>query len=146
MLILTLGQSEGWFDRRTGLAWARRPLRDHEHFESRLFTLEENVAWLEESLTRLRELNPQLDVLLTVSPVPRFKTFAGAEVITTSFAAKCTLRLVAERMTQALPRVWYFPSLEMTLAYPYTLQADNRHVQNATVNRIMRVFDAAVVR
>jgi len=147
VLILTLGQSEGWIDRRTGLAWARRPLRDHEHFEARLFTFEENVAWLEESLTRLRALNPQLDVLLTVSPVPRFKTFAGAEVITASFAAKCTLRLVAERMTQALPRVWYFPSLEMTLAYnPHTLQSDNRHVQNATVDRIFALFDATVVR
>jgi len=68
-------------------------------------------------------------------------------VITTSFAAKCTLRLVAERMTQALPRVWYFPSLEMTLAYnPHALQSDNRHVQNATVDRIFALFDATVVR
>src|ERR1051326_9105812 len=78
VLILTLGQSEGWIDRRTGLAWGRRPLQDSDQFDARIFTLEENVAWLEESLTRLRALNPELDVLLTVSPVPRFATFAGA--------------------------------------------------------------------
>jgi len=147
VLILTLGQSEGWIDRHTGLAWGRRPLRDHDQFDARTFTLEENLAWLEESLTRLRALNPQIDVLLTVSPVPRFATFAGAEVITTSFAAKCTLRLVAERMTRALPRVWYFPALEMTLAYnPHTLKADNRHVKYATVDRVLALFDATVVR
>jgi len=147
VLIFTLGQSEGWIDRRTGLAWGRRPLRDHDQFDARTFTLEENVAWLEESLTRLRALNPQLDVLLTVSPVPRFATFAGAEVITESFLAKCTLRLVAERMTQALPRVWYFPALEMTLAYnPHAMMADNRHVKYGTVDRILALFDATVAR
>ncbi len=147
VLILTLGQSEGWVERRTGLVWGRRPLRDHDQFEARIFSLEENVAWLEESLTRLRALNPQLDVLLTVSPVPRFATFAGAEVITTSFLAKCTLRLVAERMTRALPRVWYFPSLEVVLAYnPHTLKSDNRHAQFASVDRVLALFDATVVR
>ena len=147
VLILTLGQSEGWIDRRTGLAWGRRPLRDDDRFDARLFSLEENTAWLDESLTRLRALNPQLDVLLTVSPVPRFATFAGAEVITESFLAKCTLRLVAERMTRALPRVWYFPALELTLGYnPHAMKADNRHVKYATVDRVLALFDATVVR
>lgn len=147
VLILTLGQSEGWIDRRTGLAWGRRPHRDRDQFDARTFSLEENAAWLEESLTRLRALNPELDLLLTVSPVPRFATFAEAEVITASFAAKCTLRLAAERMTRALPRVWYFPALEMTLAYnPYALRSDNRHVKYATVDRILALFDATVVR
>lgn len=147
VLIFTLGQSEGWVERRTGLVWGRRPLHDHDQFEPRIFSLEENLAWLEESLTRLRAFNPQLDVLLTVSPVPRYATFAGDEVITTSFLAKCTLRVVAERMRHMLPRVWYFPSLEMVLAYnPHTLRADNRHAHFATVDRILRLFNATVVR
>src|SRR5438445_402326 len=47
VLIITLGQNEAWIDRRSGLAWARRPPqeildRDLERFEVRAFSFEED--------------------------------------------------------------------------------------------------------
>ncbi|PYS47904.1 MAG: hypothetical protein DMF68_14790 [Acidobacteria bacterium] len=152
VLIITLGQNEGWIDRRYGFAWARCPPMailgaDRERFEARALSFEEDIIWLEDLLTRLRELNKDLDILLTVSPVGSYVTFCGSEVITRSFAGKCVLRAVAERITQVVPRVWYFPSFEMALGYnPHTLRADNRHVKNSTVDRIFKLLHETVVR
>jgi hypothetical protein len=152
VLILTLGQNEAWVDRRSGLVWARRPPQaildeEKERFEVKAFSFEENASCLEDALMRLHRLNEQLDILLTVSPVPSGATFFGSEVVTQSFAGKCTLRAVAERICRVMPRVWYFPSFEMTLAYnPHTLNADNRHVKNATIDRIFKLLHDSVVR
>jgi GSCFA family len=83
----------------------------------------------------------------TVSPVASMATFSDDEIITHSFAAKCLLRTVAERITRTVPRVWYFPSFEMTLAYnPATQMADNRHVKNWRIDRIFRMLNDTLVR
>jgi hypothetical protein len=152
ILIITLGQNEAWIDRETGLAWAHRPPTalleaERDRFEPRTFSFEEETVWLEDALKRLRELNKDLDVLLTVSPVASYATFCGTEAVTQSFAGKCLLRSVADRIVKVLPRVWYFPSFEMTLAYnPHTLQADNRHVKNSTVDRIFKLLHQTIVK
>lgn len=151
VLFLTLGQNEAWIDHESGLVWAQRPpeallARANRRFAPTTFTFEEDVTWLEEALTTLRELSPNLDIVLTVSPVASHATFCGREVVTQSFAAKAVLRAVVDRVTSRLPRVWYFPALEMALAYnPHSLAADNRHVTRATVDRIFALFDATVV-
>lgn len=152
VLIITLGQNEAWIDRQSGLAWAHRPPHaileaNVGRFEARTFSFEDDVSWLHDSLMRLRELNNDLDVLLTVSPVASAATFCGNDAVTTSFAGKCVLRAVAERITREVPRVWYFPAFEMALAYnPHTLNADNRHVKNSTVDRIFKLLHQTVVR
>ena len=146
VLILTLGQNEAWSDPRSGLLWARPP-HNREGFEVRTFSFEENVAWLQESLETLRRLNPRLDVLLTVSPVGSVATFSDNEIITHSFAGKCLLRTVEERITRTVPRVWYFPSFEMALAWnPATQMSNNRHVKNARIDQIFRMLHDTVVR
>jgi hypothetical protein len=152
VLIINLGQNEAWIDRASGLAWAHRPLRvildsAGGRFETRTFSFEENAGWLMDSIERLRGLNHGLDILLTVSPVASYATFSGAEAVTQSFAGKCILRAVVDRMTGLVPRVWYFPSFEMTLAWnPETLAADNRHVKRSTIDRIFELFHRTLVR
>src|SRR5436305_4998243 len=152
VLIITLGQNEAWIDRRSGLAWAHRPPRASleaapDRFEAKTFSFEDDASWLQDSLMRLRGLNGDLDVLLTVSPVASYATFCGADAVTHSFAGKCVLRAVAERMIGVVPRVWYFPAFEMALAYnPHTLNADNRHVKNSTIDRIFDLLHRTVIR
>jgi len=146
VLIFTMGQNEAWVEPRSGLLWARRPVNP-EGFEVRTFSFEENVALLKDALARLRELNPRLDVLLTVSPVASMATFTDNEIITHSFAAKCLLRTVAEEITRTVPRVWYFPSFEMALAYNTATQmSDNRHVKNQRIDQIFEMLDDTLVR
>ena len=148
VLIITLGQNEAWVDRQSDLVWARRPpAAVLDRFEARTFTFEDDVVWLEDAIERLRRMNPALDILLTVSPVASYATFCGTDAVTQSFAGKCVLRAVAERVTGTVPRVWYFPAFEMTLAYnPHTLNADNRHVKNATIDRIFTLLRETVAR
>lgn len=152
VLILTLGQNEAWIDRHSDLVWAHRPPEplietEGERFEARSFSFEENVNWLEDALRRLRERNAELDILLTVSPVGSYATFCGGNVVTQSFAGKCLLRTVAERITRVVPRVWYFPSFEMALAYnPHTLMSDNRHAKHATVDRVLRLLRQTAIK
>ncbi len=146
VLFITLGQNEAWVERQSDLVWARRPEADLERFEPRVFSFEDNVSWMEESLRRLRDLNPDLDIVLTVSPVASYATFCGDNAITQSFAAKSVLRAVADRITHTVPRVWYFPSFEMALAYnPHTLRSDGRHVRRPTVDRIFDLLRSTVV-
>jgi hypothetical protein len=146
VLIFTMGQNEAWLEPRSSLLWARRP-HDAEGFEVRTFSFEENVAMLQDAIDKLRERNPHLDVLLTVSPVASMATFSDEEIITHSFAAKCLLRTVAERITRTIPRVWYFPSFEMALAYnPATLMSNNRHVKLGRIDQIFRMLQDTVVR
>ena len=152
LLIITLGQNEAWVDRESRLVWAHRPPTalletQRNRFAPRTFSFEEDVESLEDSVRRLRDLNKDLDVLLTVSPVASYATFCGAEAVTQSFAGKCVLRSVAERVVYSVPRVWYFPSFEMTLAYnPHTLRADNRHVKKSTIDRIFKLLHQTIVR
>jgi hypothetical protein len=152
VLIITLGQNEAWTDRRSGLVWARRPPKtifeaDRERFDVKTFSFEEDALWLEDSLRRLRTLNRDLDVVLTVSPVASYATFSGTDAVTQSFAGKCVLRAVADRVIRLVPRTWYFPAFEMALAYnPHTFRADNRHVKNSTVDRIFTLFHQTMTR
>src|SRR2546421_1419455 len=74
VLIITLGQNEAWIDRKSGFVWACRPPTaileaTPGRFAARVFSFEEGTNWLEDALMRLRELNKDIDVLLTVSPV-----------------------------------------------------------------------------
>jgi hypothetical protein len=152
VLILTLGQNEAWVDPQSNLVWASRPpqaILDEaaRPLAPRTFSFEDDVDGLEDALDRLTMLNPDLKVLVTVSPVASYATFCGVEAITQSFAAKAILRAVADRITHRRPRVWYFPAFEMALAYnPHTLRADNRHVTPATVNRIFALLIRTLVR
>lgn len=74
-------------------------------------------------------------------------TFSDDEIITHSFAGKCLLRTVAERVTHTIPRVWYFPSFEMALAYnPSNQMSDNRHIKHRRVDRIFRMLHDTIVR
>ena len=74
-------------------------------------------------------------------------TFSDDEIITHSFAMKCLLRTVAERITRTVPRVWYFPSFEMALAWNPTMQmSDNRHLKNARIDQVFKLLHDTVVR
>lgn len=148
VLFVTLGQNEAWRDRRSGLVWARLPPKDtagDHDLAVETFTFEDNCARLERTLRRLLDFNPELSIVLTVSPVAAWATFFDDDVVTRSFGNKCLLRAVASRMIETFPeRVGYFPSFEIVLADNRgTFKADNRHVKYGTVNRIFSALTKA---
>jgi hypothetical protein len=148
ILVITLGQNEGWHDQTHGLIWAQRPPADllaaqPGRFTFRTFKPPIILELMKNSLTKLFTLNPGMRVILTVSPVPAFATFHKKSVITDSFANKCLLRLIADEITEEFKgKVYYFPSFEIVLAYnPFSYRADNRHVMNRSLKQIFKVME-----
>ena len=148
ILVITLGQNEGWHDQTNGLIWAQRPPGDilaagADRFTFQTFKQPAIQELMRQSLTKLFNLNPGMRVILTVSPVPAYATFHKKPVITGSFANKCLLRLVAGEIADEFKgRVYYFPSFEIVLAYnPFSYKADNRHVMYRSLKRIFRVME-----
>jgi len=150
VLFFTLGQNEAWIDQQNNVVWGKMPPaeyleEDKERFRVERFSIEKNKQLLSAAIDQLFQLNPELRIVLTISPVSSSAAFLSDEVIASSFANKCTLRVVADEIVLAYKgRVGYFPSFEMVLAYnPSTLKADNRHVKYGTVNRIFDTLQQA---
>ena len=73
---------------------------------------------LEASLALLRRLNPQIHLLLTVSPVPLTATASGQHVLVATTRSKAVLRAVAGEMAEDHAIVDYFPSYEIITGAP----------------------------
>lgn len=151
ILVITLGQNEAWRDMDSGLVWANRPPQDIIDANDKRFSVERfEQSYVQDlmrsTLRKLFDLNPRLQVILTISPVPAAATFVEKSVIAEAWANKALLRVVAEDIVQEFAgSVSYFPSFEMVLAYnPYSFRADNRHVMPDVVDRILHVFDMAL--
>jgi GSCFA family len=150
VLILTVGQNEAWFDHKSGMIWAQIPPRTALHaetrrFEPKEFSYSENMSSLSGALETLFRFVPEMQVLITVSPVASYATFCDTDVVSQSFANKCLLRVVARDIIKRYPgKVFYFPSFEMVLGLNRdSYRADNRHVKHGRVDKIFQVLASA---
>lgn len=148
VIVITLGQNEAWADRETGTIWGRIPPKEilefrRDSFQVREFSQTENRDALGRTLDALKEANPRIRFLLTISPVPSFASFTDSDVVSRSFANKCLLRAIVEEAIAARrDHAFYFPSFEMVLCYnPTSFRADNRHVKYGSVDRIFGLLE-----
>ncbi len=151
VLVITLGQNETWFDHKLEIAWgAIPPSTIRKIVENRFVPIEydyqENLNNLDQIISKLKTINPNLKIMLTVSPVPAYATFLGESVISKSFASKCILRSVVDKIVNEYKNdVFYFPSFEMVLGYnSSSFISDNRHVKKSRVNKIFKIFEKIV--
>ncbi|WP_420013365.1 GSCFA domain-containing protein [Tateyamaria sp.] len=118
VFVFTLGLTERWHNRETGLEYALCPGTVAGEFdaEQHVFT-NTNTRTTQRSLMRAirfaRSKNPKLKVLLTVSPVPLTATASGAHVLTATQYSKSVLRAVAGMAAEGSKHVDYFPSFEI---------------------------------
>jgi hypothetical protein len=149
VLVLTLGLTEGWIDARDGAAFplppgvvAAPPEPGTCVFHD--FTVDEVRADLTAFLEGLRDVNPAVRCVLTVSPVPLAATYTGAHVLAATTHAKAVLRVAAGEAARRLPGVAYFPSYEVVTgphAAGHAFGPDLRSVAPATVARVMALFE-----
>lgn len=147
VITLTLGQNEAWTDQQTGIVWGSKPHVDMinaapNRFSVDEFTYIENYEHLSAVVATIASHNPGAKVLITISPVPAHATFNSRNVIPASFAGKCILRSVAERVVaENATRCFYFPSFEMSLCLnDDTYRADNRHIRRKRVAKIFKLL------
>ena len=151
--MVTLGQNEGFFDSENNVVWAQIPPKDiiesnKERFDCQIFSYEKLKEYMFDAFDLLFKYNPKVKIILSVSPVGAYATFKDSEVISNSFASKCLLRCIAEKITKKFPeQVFYYPSFEMVLAYnPNSFVFDNRHVKRKIVKRIFKALDKGLLK
>lgn len=151
VLIFTLGLTEAWEDRETGLVFPSAPgviAGSHDPDRHRFvnYSFGEVMADMEEALDLLCEAAPNLRVILTVSPVPLTATAAGGHVLSATTYSKSVLRAVAGELAYRREEVDYFPAYEIVAGLPFgpaNFEPNLRSVSHAAVERVMRIFFAA---
>ncbi|MEK9753240.1 MAG: GSCFA domain-containing protein [Rhodospirillaceae bacterium] len=150
VFIITLGLNECWEYIPDGTVASRNPKTSLHFalFRHRVLSVQDNVQHLQRFLDVLRANNPDIKLIVTVSPVPFMATGLGAEkhVVVANAHSKAVLRVAAEEFVGANEGVHYFPSYEMVshcIERPW--EDDQRHVHRRAVARIMQLFEEMFV-
>ncbi|EET48949.1 GSCFA domain-containing protein [Thalassobium sp. R2A62] len=149
VFVFTLGLTECWFNQQTGLVYSSCPGTIAGTFDAQKQAFR-NLDYptildsLHQVQTLLKQINPDIRMLLTVSPVPLAATAApAAHVLTATVASKSILRAAAGAFTDQHGDVDYFPSYEI-VTHPGLgrdmFEPDRRGVTPKAVAYVMQHF------
>jgi tetratricopeptide (TPR) repeat protein len=118
VLIMTLGLVELWWDEQAQLYLNTAPLPSvmkkwPERFSLHVLNFEDCRDYLNRALDLCFANGPKnLQVILTVSPVPMMQTHRRMDVMTANSYSKSVLRAVVEHIVTERDQICYFPSYE----------------------------------
>lgn len=95
------------------------------------------------SINLMRNVNPGIRILLTVSPVPLVATASGVHVLLATTYSKSVLRACAGMLSASFDDIDYFPSFEVVNSPPFRgsfFEPNQRGVNQYGVNFIMDMF------
>ncbi|OON69166.1 GSCFA domain-containing protein [Hymenobacter sp. CRA2] len=110
VLVWTLGTAYGYRLRDTGEVVNNCHKVPAERFDKELLTAEEIVSAVTEAYALLRQQNPKLRLVLTVSPVRHLK-----DTLPLNAVSKSVLRVACHYLSELLPGASYFPAYELLL-------------------------------
>jgi hypothetical protein len=153
VFIFTLGLTECWANRQDGTVYPVCPGTIAGTFDPAIhhllnFSVTETVADLRAFISEIRAANPNLRVILTVSPVPLAATALDRHVLISTTYSKSVLRVAAEILAED-PAIQYFPSYEIITspATSHTYFApDLRSITQDGVDHVMRLFARHIAR
>lgn len=107
--VFTLGTNHAYVERATGEIVDNCQKRPQREFEERELTVEECADALREAITLLRQANPKVNIIITVSPIRYAKYgYHGSQL------SKAVLLLAADKVIKEEgERVYYFPAYEI---------------------------------
>ncbi len=148
VVIITLGLIEVWRDILTDTFLNSTPplgvlQRYPDRYEFHVTDFFENLANLEAVHALLTRFgHPDVQFVVTVSPVPLMATFSTEDIVLANTYSKSLLRTVAQQWTAIHQNVHYFPSYEIVLNSDRgsTWEQDLRHVKGKVANHIMDIF------
>lgn len=117
--------------------------RPNAPYRFRNFSVAEMTADIKACFSFIREVNPRIRFILTVSPVPLVATYEPRHVLVSTIYSKSALRVVAEEISRTVPDVAYFPSYEIITgahARSQYFAEDLREVTPQGVHRVMTLF------
>ncbi|MDB2380670.1 GSCFA domain-containing protein [Luminiphilus sp.] len=147
LFVCTLGLVEMFVDNETGCVLNTSPhplcMKKYrgrfDHFRPDYGYLRTELA---DMLDLLAEVNPSLEVVVTVSPVPLQSTMTSDDVVVSNTLSKSLLRVVAQEASEERDNVSYFPSFEMVMNSPrgLTWEDDCIHVRSEVVKLVTSSF------
>jgi hypothetical protein len=147
VFVFTLGLTESWVSGSDGAAFPLPPgvigvpdwQSSYQPVNQTVESMTADLLWF---IDELRELNPNVRFVLTVSPVPLIATFENRHVLVSNTYSKAALRVVAEQVCLSRLGVMYFPSFEIVNAMPRLnlFEADLRNVTQNGVDFVMSIF------
>jgi GSCFA family len=147
VFVFTLGLTECWLNMEDGSAYPMCPGTVAGRFEPSRhsfvnLTVAEVVADMRAFTEEVRRVNPDVRIVLTVSPVPLAATAIDRHVLVSTTYSKSVLRVAAEEISR-LPRVAYFPAYEIvtgSFSRGRYFGEDLRAVTEEGVSHVMRLF------
>ena len=151
--MFTLGLTESWFNKELGYEYPMcpGPIAGEFNTETHQFVnqqFEKIRIDLSDAIALMRELNPKLKFILTVSPVPLTATQSGKHVAVATMASKSVLRAVADQLATNNENVDYFPSYEIINSPVFKgafFEPNQRSVNPYGVNFVMDNFFKCLV-
>lgn len=137
-MIITLGTAYVWWHKEQARGVANCHKVSASTFDRRLLSVDEIVQAMEQSLVALRQKNPSIRFLLTVSPVRHIRDGLAENQV-----SKAILRLAADQLTKTMEEVYYFPAYEIMMDdlrdYRF-YNADMIHPTEVAIDYIWQVF------
>jgi hypothetical protein len=148
VFIFTLGLTELWCDKRDGSAYPVCPGRGTGSFDASLYgfrnlNVAENIDLLTQFIEKVRVVNPNIKILLTVSPVPLIATYSDDHVLRATSYSKAVLLAAAREIQQRYDFVDYFGAYELLWSPCMPIEsfgADGREITSSGVEHVMRSF------
>ena len=106
--VFTLGTNHVYILNETGEIVDNCRKRPQRLFTERELSVDECADYLRDAVTMLRQINPSVRIIITVSPIRYAKYgFHGSQL------SKATLLLAADKLTKEMDNVVYFPAYEI---------------------------------
>ena len=106
--VFTLGTNHVYILNETGEIVDNCRKRPQRLFTERELSVDECADYLRDTVTMLRQINPSVRIIITVSPIRYAKYgFHGSQL------SKATLLLAADKLTKEMDNVVYFPAYEI---------------------------------
>lgn len=106
--VFTLGTNHVYILNETGEIVDNCQKRPQRLFTERELSVDECADYLREAITMLRQINPSVRIIITVSPIRYAKYgFHGSQL------SKATLLLATDKLTKEMDNVVYFPAYEI---------------------------------
>lgn len=153
LLIFTLGLTESWKDQNNVFYPSCPGVISGEFNETKYlfhnFTHDEICSDLQQLKSRLTSINPKINIILTVSPVPLTATMTNKHILVANQHSKSLLRTAASFMCDNYDNFEYFPSFELITApsdNDFRFETNRRTVTPEAVNYVMGHFGSVLQR
>lgn len=148
VFVFTLGHTETWRHKPDGAILQMAPgvaggEWNPDVYEFYNMTVSEVVRDCLAALDRIREINPRVRIIVSVSPVNIIATYEDRHVVVSNSAIKAILRAAADEITRVRDNIAYLPSYDLITVSanaPRFYRDDTRRINAHGVDRVMKMF------